>query len=89
MKVLTKQKVREQNLHQYALTERNIMSNMGVHPFIIQLLYAFQTIDRLFLVSDYASGGDLSQYLEIENYFSESKAKLYITEILLAIEALH
>lgn len=43
----------------------------------------------MFLVSDYASGGDLSQYLEIEHYFSESKAKLYITEILLALEALH
>lgn len=54
------------------------MSSMGQHPFIVQLLYAFQTVDRLFLVSDYASGGDLSQYLEIEGNFSESKAKLYI-----------
>jgi len=36
------------------------MSSMGAHPFIVQLLYAFQTTDRLFLVSDYASGGDLS-----------------------------
>jgi len=36
------------------------MSSMGTHPFIVQLLYAFQTTDRLFLVSDYASGGDLS-----------------------------
>jgi len=60
MKVLTKKKVREQNLQQYALTERNVMSSMGSHPFIVQLLYAFQTVERLFLVSDYASGGDLS-----------------------------
>lgn len=65
------------------------MSTMGSHPFIVQLLYAFQTTDRLFLVSDYASGGDLSQYLEIESIFPESKAKLYITEIVLALEALH
>ena len=47
------------------------MSSMGNHPFIIQLLYAFQTTDRLYLVSDYAAGGDLSQYLEIEGFFKE------------------
>ena len=36
------------------------MSSMGEHPFIVKLLYAFQTVERLFLVSDYAAGGDLS-----------------------------
>lgn len=41
------------------------------------------------MVSDYASGGDLSQYLEIEENFNEQKAKLYLCEILLALEALH
>jgi serine/threonine protein kinase len=41
------------------------------------------------LVSDYCPGGDLSQYLEIERVFPEWKAKFYICEIILAIEALH
>ena len=44
---------------------------------------------NLFLISDYCPGGDLSQYLEIEEKFSEEKAKLYIQEIVLGIEALH
>jgi serine/threonine protein kinase len=43
----------------------------------------------LFLICDYCPGGDLSQYLEIEKSFSEEKAKFYISEIILAIEALH
>jgi serine/threonine protein kinase len=60
MKVLSKRKVRDQNLHRYALTERNVMASMGDHPFIVRLQYAFQTVERLFLVSDYAVGGDLS-----------------------------
>ena len=47
------------------------------HPFIVQLRYAFQTTDHLFLISDYCPGGDLSQYLEIEGQFSEQKARLY------------
>lgn len=42
MKVLTKNKVRAQNLIKYALTERNVMSVMH-HPFIVKLRYAFQT----------------------------------------------
>jgi len=65
------------------------MSVMGEHPFIVKLRYAFQTHDKLFLISDYCPGGDLSQYLEIEGVFSEDKAKKYCSQILLAIEALH
>lgn len=59
------------------------------HPLIVRLRYAFQTVDRLFLICDYCPGGDLSQYIEIEKYFAEDKAKFYICEIILAIEALH
>lgn len=41
------------------------------------------------MILDYCPGGDLSQYLEIEKAFDELKAKFYICEIVLAIEALH
>ena len=41
------------------------------------------------MISDYCPGGDLSQYLEIEGKFTEDKARLYVQEILLGIEALH
>lgn len=40
MKVLTKSKIKSQNLIKYALTERNVMSVMN-HPFIVRLRYAF------------------------------------------------
>ncbi len=72
----------------YAITERNVMANMDF-PFIVKLRFAFQTFDKLFLVSDYCPGGDLSQYLEIERIFPEWKAKFYLCEIILAIEMLH
>jgi serine/threonine protein kinase len=42
MKVLTKSKIKSQNLIKYALTERNVMSVMH-HSFIVRLRYAFQT----------------------------------------------
>ena len=88
MKVLRKDKILGRNLTRYALTERNVLS-ISNHPFIVSLQYAFQTEDRLFLVMEYWPGGDLSDYLEAEEYFSEDRARLYISEIILAIEDLH
>lgn len=88
MKVLLKKNIISKNLVQYAHAERNIMATIR-HPFIVPLCYAFQTEERLFLVTEYCQGGDLSQYLEIERKFPEQKAKLYLQEILLALEELH
>lgn len=88
MKVLRKDRIIGQNLTRYAVTERNVMS-VSNHQFIVSLQYAFQTKDRLFLVMEYWPGGDLSAYLEAEDYFSEDRARLYISEIILAIEDLH
>ncbi len=42
MKVLSKSKIKAQNLIRYALTERNVLTVMD-HPFIVGLRYAFQT----------------------------------------------
>lgn len=38
---------------------------------------------------EYCPGGDLGDYLEAEDCFSESKARFYISEVILAIEDLH
>lgn len=88
MKVLRKDKILEKNLTRYAITERNVMS-VSNHPFIVSLHYAFQTKDRLFLVLEYCPGGDLSDYLQSEDFFSEDRTRIYICEIILAIEDLH
>jgi serine/threonine protein kinase len=41
------------------------------------------------MVIDYCPRGDLSQYLEAEHKFSEETARLYLAEVILAIEYLH
>jgi protein-serine/threonine kinase len=88
MKVLSKDKIMGQNLVKYAMTERNVLSVTN-HPFIVKLNYSFQTSDKLFLILDYCPGGDLALHLERENRFSEQRAKIYICEIILALEDLH
>lgn len=40
MKVLHKQKIKEDNLQRYAITERNVLSSIN-HPFIVRLHFAF------------------------------------------------
>ena len=88
MKILRKDKVLGSNIVRYAFTERNIMSGIN-HPFIVKLHYAFQTKEKLAFVMDYCPGGDLSYYINREGTFTEDRARIYICEILLALEELH
>jgi len=59
------------------------------HPFIVRLHYAFQTDSKLYLVLEYAPGGDLGNMIAKKKRFSEDVARIYTCEILLALEALH
>jgi protein-serine/threonine kinase len=47
MKVLCKDKILENKLTRYAMTERNVLCVIN-HPFIVRLNYAFQTPNELF-----------------------------------------
>lgn len=88
MKVLQKEKIMGQNLIKYAITERNVLSYLN-HPFIVSLKYAFQTQEKLFLILDFCAGGDLGQHLSNEKKFTEYRARIYLCEIILALEELH
>jgi serine/threonine protein kinase len=88
MKVLSKERIMGHNLVRYAKTERNVLS-YTTHPFIVNLNYAFQNRDKLFLILDYCQGGDLARVLAKERRFSEDRARIYAAEILLAIQYLH
>lgn len=41
------------------------------HPFIVDLVYAFQTCGKLYLILEYLSGGELFMHLEREGIFLE------------------
>ena len=88
MKVLQKDKLMGQNLVKYARTERNVLSYTK-HSFIVGLNYAFQTKEKLFLILDYCPGGDLGHVLAKEKRFDEDRARIYLAEVVLALEDLH
>ena len=59
------------------------------HPFLVHLLYAFQTADKLYMVLEYMGGGELFHWLKEHRRFSEPRARLYTAEIGLGLGALH
>ncbi|KAK8777457.1 hypothetical protein V5799_029198, partial [Amblyomma americanum] len=65
------------------------MKVLKKHPFIVDLIYAFQTGGKLYLILDYLSGGELFMHLEREGIFLEDTASFYLSEIVLALEHLH
>jgi len=89
MKVLKKATiVRNSKDTAHTKAERNILEAVK-HPFIVDLLYAFQTKGKLYLILEYLSGGELFMHLEREGIFMEDTACFYVAEITLALEHLH
>lgn len=43
----------------------------------------------MFLILDYCPGGDLGKVISKEKRLSEDRAKIYLSEVLLALEDLH
>ncbi|XP_030041505.1 ribosomal protein S6 kinase beta-2 [Microcaecilia unicolor] len=89
MKVLKKAKIvcnAKDTAHTKA--ERNILEAIK-HPFIVDLIYAFQTDGKLYLILECLSGGELFMQLEREGIFLEDTACFYLSEITLALGHLH
>jgi len=88
MKIQSKSMVIAQNLAKYVYTEKNVQSGIK-HNFIVKLRCAFQTKTKLCMVMDYCKAGDLGHVLQRDGRLTESRARIYAAEILLAIEELH
>ncbi|KAI9023796.1 kinase-like domain-containing protein [Phycomyces nitens] len=59
------------------------------HPFLVTLWDTFQDDAHLFMVMDYVPGGELFRILRKQKKFSESAARFYAAEVILALEYLH
>ncbi|XP_075073348.1 ribosomal protein S6 kinase beta-2 isoform X2 [Mixophyes fleayi] len=73
---------------EHATAERSVLESVR-HPFIVDLVYAFQTHGKLYLILECLSGGELFLHLEREGIFMEDTACFYLAEITLALGHLH
>lgn len=88
MKILKKSLLVQRKQLKHTDTERKILQKMD-HPFIVSLQFGFQTENKLYMVLDYFTGGELFYHLKNGGKFGETRAKFYAAEIALAIQCLH
>eukprot|EP01119_Soliformovum_irregulare_P013823 TRINITY_DN3714_c2_g1_i1.p1 TRINITY_DN3714_c2_g1~~TRINITY_DN3714_c2_g1_i1.p1 ORF type:complete len:882 (+),score=292.07 TRINITY_DN3714_c2_g1_i1:144-2789(+) len=88
IKVLRKVDMIQKNQIKHVTAERNILART-TNPFVIKMYYTFQSKEFLYIVMEYASGGDLFSLLQKFGCLPDTVAQLYAAEIVLALEYLH
>jgi serine/threonine protein kinase len=88
MKVMKKEDIVKNGMVESCKAEKAIMQNI-THPYIVKLHYAFQTKDKLYLVMDLLSGGELFEHLSKAGKFSEEKCRLFSAQVASALDHVH
>lgn len=88
MKVLRKDRIIAADAVRHTLSETSVLRRIN-HPFIVGLKYSFQTPEKLYMVMDYLSGGELFCHMSNVDRFEENRARFYAAEIVSALGYLH
>jgi serine/threonine-protein kinase greatwall len=88
VKVLPKAEVKNKTDLMQVTKERRIMAKLH-SPFVVDLMFSFQSERNLFLVMEFLPGGDLFSLLQNLGALAEDPARFYIAEILHATNYLH
>ena len=88
MKEMSKTKIIDKNSVQSIKNEKELLSKM-FHPFIINMHYAFQDRDNLYIIMDYLTGGDLRYHLCMKSNYTEEQGKFLIACLILSLEYIH
>lgn len=60
-----------------------------IHPFILNLNFAFNDVNNCYLVTEYLKGGDLEYHFNRGINYTEKQAQFIIACLILAVEFLH
>jgi serine/threonine protein kinase len=88
MKEMLKARVLAKRSIHSVINERKILSQLK-HPFIVNMQFAFQDSQNLYLVMDLHSGGDLRYHLTRNRMFSEHQTKFFAACITHALSFIH
>ncbi|KAL4280346.1 hypothetical protein GQ457_03G013010 [Hibiscus cannabinus] len=88
IKVLKKADMVRKNAVESILAERNILISVR-NPFVVRFFYSFTCRENLYLVMEYLNGGDLYSLLRNLGCLDEDMGRVYIAEVVLALEYLH
>jgi len=88
MKKMYKIEIIDKKCEKDILIELSLLSRIH-HPFIVNIHFAFQDSDYLYLICDYFPNGDLRYQLIHNKLYSERQVKFIIANILLSLEYIH
>lgn len=88
IKILKKARIIQENQLQHTLAEKTILQHVN-HPFLVGLVYAFQTETKLYFVLEFMIGGEIFHHLRSAGRFSEQRTKFYAVSVILGIGFLH
>lgn len=88
LKCLKKSEIIRLKQIEHVKSEKSILERIN-HPFIVNLKGTFQSPTHVFMLLDYACGGELFTLLRREGRFANDVALFFAVEIILAFEYLH
>ena len=88
MKSLKKDVLLDQDQVESTILEKKILQSLD-HPFLVGMVFCFQTEERIYFIMPFVRGGELFQHLRSEKFFKEDKARFYAASIGLALDYLH
>ncbi|KAI0402129.1 serine/threonine-protein kinase [Xylaria palmicola] len=88
LKMLRKEEIAQAKVETHVRREIEVHSNLR-HPGILTFYGWFHDLHRIFLVLEYAPGGELFKSLKQEGCFSEQRAAWYIAQVTSSLIHLH
>lgn len=87
LKILEKAKVVRLKQVEHTLSEKRILTSVDF-PFLINLTASFKDASNLYMVMEFAVGGEMFSSLRSAGRFEESRSRFYAAQIVLALEYL-
>ena len=88
MKSLKKDVLLDNDQVESTILEKKILQSLD-HPFLVGMIFCFQTEERIYFIMPFIRGGELFQHLRTEKFFKEDKVRFYGATIGLALDYLH
>ena len=88
MKEMSKARIITKRSVKSVINERQILAQLQ-NPFIVNMYYAFQDRENLYLVMDYLSGGDLRYHICKNRRFNEETTRFFVACLVSGLEYFH